>query len=212
MVEDVDGNIFLDFAAGIAVVATGHCHPRSRRRHPETGRRADPHVLHRFLLSGHGGAGRKAGVDRAGQRRQARLFRQFRHGGHRSGDEARPLSHAAATNSSPFYGCFHGRTMGALSLTASKAVQRKHFGSLLAGVFHAPYPNTYRGVRGDPPGTCRCRCARVYRRRAVQAHRRSRRSRGDLHRADPGRGRLPVPRPPNFCRGCNASAASTAFC
>ena len=45
-----------------------------------------------------------------------------------------------------FYGCFHGRTMGALSLTASKAVQRKEFGSLISGVFHAPYPDTYRGV------------------------------------------------------------------
>ena len=48
-----------------------------------------------------------------------------------------------------FYGSFHGRTMGALSLTASKAVQRKHFGPLLAGVFHAHYPNTYRGTFGN---------------------------------------------------------------
>ena len=46
-----------------------------------------------------------------------------------------------------FYGCFHGRTMGALSLTASKAVQRKGFGSLLSGVFHAPYPDHTAGKR-----------------------------------------------------------------
>jgi len=50
-----------------------------------------------------------------------------------------------------FYGSFHGRTIGSLSLTASKAVQRKRFGSLLAGVFHAPYPNTYRGAYGVRP-------------------------------------------------------------
>ena len=50
-----------------------------------------------------------------------------------------------------FYGSFHGRTMGALSLTASKSVQRKDFGSLLAGVFHAHYPNTYRGTFGHNP-------------------------------------------------------------
>jgi 4-aminobutyrate aminotransferase len=50
-----------------------------------------------------------------------------------------------------FHGCFHGRTMGALSLTASKSVQRKHFGSLLGGVFHAPYPNSYRGAYGVRP-------------------------------------------------------------
>jgi 4-aminobutyrate aminotransferase len=50
-----------------------------------------------------------------------------------------------------FHGCFHGRTLGALSLTASKAVQRKGFGPLLGGVFHAPYPNTYRGAYGVRP-------------------------------------------------------------
>jgi 4-aminobutyrate aminotransferase len=50
-----------------------------------------------------------------------------------------------------FYGCFHGRTLGSLSLTASKAVQRKRFGSLLGGVFHTPYPNTYRGAYGVRP-------------------------------------------------------------
>jgi 4-aminobutyrate aminotransferase len=44
-----------------------------------------------------------------------------------------------------FYGSFHGRTMGSLSLTASKSVQRKGFGSLVPGVFHAHFPDTYRG-------------------------------------------------------------------
>jgi 4-aminobutyrate aminotransferase len=43
-----------------------------------------------------------------------------------------------------FYGCFHGRTMGALSLTSSKKAQRYRFGPLVPGVFHAPYPNAYR--------------------------------------------------------------------
>jgi 4-aminobutyrate aminotransferase len=52
-----------------------------------------------------------------------------------------------------FHGCFHGRTIGSLSLTASKAVQRKNFGPLLAGVFHAPYPNTYRGAFTGRPET-----------------------------------------------------------
>ncbi len=50
-----------------------------------------------------------------------------------------------------FYGSFHGRTMGALSLTASRSVQRKGFGALLAGVIHVPYPNSYRGSHGIPP-------------------------------------------------------------
>jgi 4-aminobutyrate aminotransferase len=50
-----------------------------------------------------------------------------------------------------FHGAFHGRTMGALSLTASRAVQRKGFGTLLSGVFHMPFPDTYRGTYGVRP-------------------------------------------------------------
>ncbi|HKO03667.1 MAG TPA: aminotransferase class III-fold pyridoxal phosphate-dependent enzyme, partial [Candidatus Acidoferrales bacterium] len=50
-----------------------------------------------------------------------------------------------------FEGAFHGRTMGALSLTASKATQRKGFGTLVAGVFHMPFPDTYRGAYGVRP-------------------------------------------------------------
>jgi 4-aminobutyrate aminotransferase len=53
-----------------------------------------------------------------------------------------------------FYGSFHGRTLGSLSLTASKAVQRKGFGTLLGGVFHAPYPNVYRALPGQTPEDC----------------------------------------------------------
>jgi 4-aminobutyrate aminotransferase len=57
-----------------------------------------------------------------------------------------------------FYGSFHGRTMGALSLTASKAIQRKGFGALLAGVIHVPYPNSYRGSHGIPAENSAAAC------------------------------------------------------
>jgi 4-aminobutyrate aminotransferase len=50
-----------------------------------------------------------------------------------------------------FYGSFHGRTLGSLSLTASKAIQRKGFGSLVPGVFHAHFPDTYRGLGAIRP-------------------------------------------------------------
>ena len=53
-----------------------------------------------------------------------------------------------------FYGCFHGRTMGSLSLTASKSTQRKGFGALLSGVEHIPYPYAYRCAYGHTPETC----------------------------------------------------------
>jgi 4-aminobutyrate aminotransferase len=59
--------------------------------------------------------------------------------------------HTKRDNFIAFYGCFHGRTLGSLSLTASKAVQRKQFGPLLGGVFHAHYPDTYRGAYGIRP-------------------------------------------------------------
>jgi 4-aminobutyrate aminotransferase len=55
-----------------------------------------------------------------------------------------------------FYGCFHGRTMGSLSLTSSRAVQRKGFGSLLSGVFHMPYPYAYRAGKSEQAVSAEC--------------------------------------------------------
>jgi len=57
-----------------------------------------------------------------------------------------------------FHGAFHGRTMGSLSLTASRAVQRKGFGTLLSGVFHMPFPDTYRGTYGIRPENASADC------------------------------------------------------
>jgi 4-aminobutyrate aminotransferase len=57
-----------------------------------------------------------------------------------------------------FHGAFHGRTMGALSLTASRAIQRRGFGTLLSGVFHMPYPDTYRGTYGVRPECAAADC------------------------------------------------------
>src|SRR5947209_19936463 len=53
-----------------------------------------------------------------------------------------------------FYGCFHGRTLGSLSLTASKNTQRKNFGTLLGGVEHIPFPYAYRCPPGHTAETC----------------------------------------------------------
>ena len=57
-----------------------------------------------------------------------------------------------------FLGSFHGRTLGALSLTSSKAVQRPGFGPMLGGVFHAPYGNCYRCPVGLKPDSCQAEC------------------------------------------------------
>ena len=68
MVEDPDGNRFLDFAAGIAVVATGHCHPEVVKAIQEQAAQADSYVRHRFLLRKYGPAGREASTSGAGGR------------------------------------------------------------------------------------------------------------------------------------------------
>ncbi|HMF95402.1 MAG TPA: aminotransferase class III-fold pyridoxal phosphate-dependent enzyme, partial [Vicinamibacterales bacterium] len=57
-----------------------------------------------------------------------------------------------------FLGGFHGRSMGSLALTASKAIQRRGFGPLLPGVYHAPYPDPYRCPLGSTPDTCADAC------------------------------------------------------
>jgi 4-aminobutyrate aminotransferase len=144
MVEDVDGNLFLDFAAGIAVVSTGHCHPRV----VEAIQRQAAELIH---ISGTDFylpimvelAERLAAVAPGKEPKKVYLGN--------SGTEAVEAAiklaryHTRRDKIIAFHGCFHGRTLGALSLTASKAVQRKGFGALLSGIFHMPYPNSYRG-------------------------------------------------------------------
>jgi len=144
MVEDVDGNLFLDFAAGIAVVSTGHCHPRV----VEAIQRQAAELIH---ISGTDFylpimvelAERLAAV--APGKEPKKVY--FGNSGTEAVEAAIKLAryHTRRDKIIAFHGCFHGRTLGALSLTASKAVQRKGFGALLPGVFHMPYPNPYRG-------------------------------------------------------------------
>jgi 4-aminobutyrate aminotransferase len=150
MIEDVDGNTFLDFAAGIAVVATGHCHPQVVAAIQKQA--AD--LIHMsgtdFYYQGMVELAEKLASVAPGKDPK-RVY--FGNSGTEAIEAAMKLAryHTKRDKFIAFHGCFHGRTMGALSLTASKAVQRKGFGSLLAGVFHAPYPNTYRGTYGVRP-------------------------------------------------------------
>jgi len=150
LVDDVDGNTFLDFAAGIAVVATGHCHPQVVAAIQKQA--AD--LIHMsctdFYYEGTVDFAEKLAAIAPGKSAK-RVY--FGNSGTEAVETAMKLAryHTKRDKFIAFHGCFHGRTMGALSLTASKAVQRKHFGSLLGGVFHAPYPNTYRGAYGVRP-------------------------------------------------------------
>jgi 4-aminobutyrate aminotransferase len=147
VVEDVDGNEFLDFAAGIAVASTGHCHPEVvaaiQRQAGELIHMSGTDFYYESMVTLAERLSRIAPMD--GPHR-------FYYGN--SGAEAIEAAlklaryHTRRQWVIAFYGAFHGRTMGALSLTASKPQQRRCFAPLVPGVVHVPYPNLYRRPDG----------------------------------------------------------------
>lgn len=154
-VEDVDGNRFLDFGAGIAVVSTGHCHPkvvRAIQRQAETLIHMSGTDFYYSLLA--------ELAEKVAQIAPGSFAKRVYFGN--SGTEAMEAAlklaryHTRRPLFIAFLGCFHGRTFGSLSLTSSKAVQRNRFGPLLPGVFHSPYPNPYRCAVGHKAEECRC--------------------------------------------------------
>lgn len=150
VIEDVDGNTFLDFAAGIAVVATGHCHPQVvaaiQKQAAELIHMSGTDFYYPNLVEL---AEKLASVVPGAEPKRV----YFGNSGAEAIEAAIKLVkyHTKRDKLVAFHGAFHGRTMGALSLTASRSVQRKGFGTLLAGVFHTPYPDTYRGTYGVRP-------------------------------------------------------------
>jgi 4-aminobutyrate aminotransferase len=159
IIEDVDGNRFLDFNAGIAVVATGHCHPEVVRAVQEQAARlihmsgtdfyyeelaALAEALARIAP---GGLPRRVSFGNSGAEAMEGAIKLARYATRRDKIIA-------------FYGSFHGRTMGTLSLTSRKAVQRAGFGPLVPGVVHAPYPYCYRCPYGQQPDACAVECVK----------------------------------------------------
>jgi 4-aminobutyrate aminotransferase len=147
-VEDVDGNEFLDFAAGIAVTSTGHCHPEVvaaiQKQAAELIHISGTDFYHESLTDL---AARLSAV--APMRGPHRFF--FGNFGAEAVECALKLAryHTGRQHVISFLGAFHGRTMGALSLTASKPQQKRRFSPLVPGVTHIPYPYAYRGCTGD---------------------------------------------------------------
>ena len=137
-VEDIDGNLFLDFAAGIAVNSTGHSHPQVVAAIKEQAAElihfsaADfylpiyPEVCKRLAEIAPIDGPARAYLGNSGAEAVEAAIKLARYA------TKRPYIVA-------FLGAFHGRTYGALSLTASKAKYHAGFGPLLPGVFHAPY-------------------------------------------------------------------------
>jgi len=157
IVEDVDGNRFLDFNAGIAVVATGHCHPRVVQAVQQQAARLIHMSGTDFYYEELVALAEKLGEIAPGD---APRRVSFCNSGAEAVEGAIKLARYATGRDKliAFYGGFHGRTMGALSLTARKAVQREGFGPLLPGVVHAPYPYCYRCPFGQKSEDCVAAC------------------------------------------------------
>jgi len=143
MVEDADGNRFLDFNAGIAVASTGHCHPQVVAAIQAQSARLIHMSGTDFYYEQMVDLAEKLASIAPGEVPR-RVY--FGNSGTEAVEAAMKLAryHTRRDKFIAFYGCFHGRTMGSLSLTSSKAVQRRGFGPLVPGVVHVPYPDPYR--------------------------------------------------------------------
>ncbi|MGQ0633340.1 MAG: acetyl ornithine aminotransferase family protein [Planctomycetaceae bacterium] len=156
-IEDMDGNLYLDFTAGIAVCATGHCHPRVVAAIQEQAAK----LLHMcgadFYYPPLRDLAQKLAEIAPGSSPKRVLFTN-------SGAEAIEAAiklaryHTRRQHIIAFYGAFHGRTMGALSLTASKVTQRRRFEPLLPEVTHVGYGNCYRCPYNLTYPSCEMEC------------------------------------------------------
>ncbi len=149
IVEDVDGNEFLDFSAGIAVTSTGHCHPEVvaaiQKQAGELIHMSGTDFYYESMVT----LGERLSKV-APMKGPHKIY--YGNSGAEAVEAALKLAryHTKRQNIIAFYGAFHGRTMGALSLTASKPQQRRRFAPLVPGVTHIRYPDTYRGCVGGP--------------------------------------------------------------
>ena len=143
VVEDVDSNRFLDFTSGIAVTNTGHCHPRVI----DAIHRQAEQFIHMsgtdFYYDAQSRLAQKLSEISPGSK-EKRVF--FGNSGAEAIEAALKLAryHTKRPRIIAFLGAFHGRTMGALSLTASKVIHEKGFSPLVPGITHVPFAYCYR--------------------------------------------------------------------
>src|SRR3982750_915165 len=143
IVEDVDGNTFLDCAAGIAVNSTGGSHPEVVKAIAEQAAK----FIHMSGTDFYYEPQVRLAEELAALvpiRGDVRTF--FGNSGTEATEAALKLSryHTKRSGIIAFLGSFHGRSLGSLALTSSKANQRRGFGPFMPGVYHAPYPDVYR--------------------------------------------------------------------
>ncbi len=160
MIEDADGNRFLDCTAGIAVVSTGHCHPKIVRAIQQQAEQlihmsgTDFYYQNMVELAeklaklAPGGAPKRVYFGNSGTEAVEAALKMARY-------------HTGRGQFIAFFGSFHGRTMGSLALTGSKSIQKKGFFPVMQGVHHVPYANCYRCAYGKTPDCCAVECVKV---------------------------------------------------
>ncbi len=139
VIEDVDGNLFLDFTAGIAVTSTGHCHPHVVAAIQDQAAKlihmsgTDFYYEPQIDLS-------QRLTELAPGKSPKRVF--FTNSGAEALEAALKLArwHTGRSRAIAFLGAFHGRTYGAMSLSGSKLVHRRGFSPLVPDIHHVPYP------------------------------------------------------------------------
>jgi 4-aminobutyrate aminotransferase len=156
---DVDGFRYIDFAAGIAVTSTGHCHPQVVRAIQEQAARfihISPDYYHELAVELAEKLNHIVPIAE-----ETQTF--FANSGSEAVEAALKLARYATGRERfiGFYGGFHGRTMGALAFTASKYVQQARFFPAMPGVTHVPYSNPYRCPHNRDGAACQtgCMCA-----------------------------------------------------
>ncbi len=188
---DVDGNEFFDFSAGIAVTSTGHCHPEVvaaiQKQAGELIHMSGTDFYYENMVQL---AARLSKI--APMKGPHRIY--YGNSGAEAIECALKLAryHTKRQNVIAFFGAFHGRTMGALSLTASKPQQRAAVRSAGAGRDARALSRRLPRMRGRAAGSGAVRSGlrAVHRREAVQDHAAAGGSGGDLRRAGAGRGRV----------------------
>jgi 4-aminobutyrate aminotransferase len=147
VITDVDGNEFFDFSAGIAVTSTGHCHPEVvaaiQKQAGELLHMSGTDFYYESMVTL---AERMSKI--APMPGPHRIY--YGNSGTEAVEAALKLAryHTKRQNVIAFFGAFHGRTMGALSLTGSKPQQKRRFGTGVPGVTHVRYPDVYRNTDG----------------------------------------------------------------
>ena len=148
--EDADGNVFLDCNAGVAVCSTGHCHPEIVEAIIKQAKTLIHMCGTDFYYKLMPDLGRKLNeiCPIEGETKT-----HFANSGAEAVETALKLAmyHTKRQKFIAFFGSFHGRTLGALSLTSSKRAQRMGFARQALDVVHVPYPNKFRHFVTDEP-------------------------------------------------------------